>query len=470
VNLSIDDLQASLKDAIARHRVPGASLAVFHDGRQMTAAAGMTNVTTGVEVTPETIMHLCSVTKVINATLVMQLVDEEKVDLDERVVRYLPDLKLKDRGAIEQITVKMLLNHTSGIDGEWLPDHGHDEETIEKTVARFAALNQIHPPGTDFSYCNAGTVIAGFLVQRLRGKSWYQVVKDRIFEPLNMEHAATLPEEALLHRASVGHFLKRNSSSDSRPIRSSRAFLSLGFAPAGATLMMSASALIAFARAHMHEGNGANGVSILSAASVRAMREVTVNNQGKGYTYTDGMGIGWMVSRQGLFHGGGGAGTIAVLYVYPEHGFAAAILTNAQHGIGLINEYIQLLFDDVGIEGPPVGFEKINLPTESIKVDSRRCAGVYENELMRYRVAACADGLQVSSAAKFVCDDGLILEESAPTNLLPMDKNQEKFWLSSQEKDSSLFNAHRVFVFRNPGGAGIMQHLGHNGRLYKRCA
>jgi CubicO group peptidase (beta-lactamase class C family) len=470
VKITRDELQRSLEDAIVRHRVPGASLAFFHDGHLLTAVAGVANVSTAEPLTPETVMHLCSVTKVINATLVMQLVDEEKVDLDERVVRYLPDLKLRDRGALERITVKMLLNHTSGIDGEWLPDLGHDEETIEKTVGRFAQLGQIHPPGAEFSYCNAGTVIAGYLVQCLRGRSWYQVVRERIFEPLGMEHAATLPEEALLHRASVGHFLKPNSGSRSTPVRSSRAFLSLGFAPAGATLMTSAGALIDFARAHMNGGRGANGVSILSADGARAMREITVDNQGKGYTYTDAMAIGWMVSGKGLFHGGGGAGTIAVLYVYPERNSAAVMLTNAQHGIGLINETLQRWFGEIGSADPPVGFEKLQLPSEPIKLDPRRYVGVYENELMRYRVEQCSAGLRVSSAAKFVCDDGLPLEESVPANLLPMDPVPERFWIDSREEASELFNAHRIFVFKNANGAGILQHLGHNGRLYRRCA
>jgi len=98
----------------------------------------------------------------------------------------------------------MLLNHTSGIDGELLPDKGHDEETIEKGITRFAELGQLFAPGTEFSYCNAGTVIAGYLAQQLRRNSWYSLIKERIFAPLKMNHAAALPEDAILHRAAVG--------------------------------------------------------------------------------------------------------------------------------------------------------------------------------------------------------------------------------------------------------------------------
>src|SRR5207248_3576195 len=97
-----------------------------HDGEVTFVAAGVTNVTTRVELTPQTVMHIGSIAKLFNATVVMQLVDEGQIDLDGPVLRYLPDLRLKDSKALQEITVKMLLNHTSGIDGEGLPDYGHD--------------------------------------------------------------------------------------------------------------------------------------------------------------------------------------------------------------------------------------------------------------------------------------------------------------------------------------------------------
>ena len=76
------DLQQSLEESVARNKVAGASIAVLWDGQLTTAAAGVINVTTGVKLTTETVMHIGSITKVFNATLVMQLVDEGKVDLD----------------------------------------------------------------------------------------------------------------------------------------------------------------------------------------------------------------------------------------------------------------------------------------------------------------------------------------------------------------------------------------------------
>src|SRR5262245_4083157 len=105
-----NDLHTLLEDRLVRHHVPGASAAVFHRGQLIAAAAGVLNVNTGVEVTSDTVMHIGSIAKVFTATLIMQLVDEGHLELDERVVRYLPDFRLKDDEALDRITVQMLLN------------------------------------------------------------------------------------------------------------------------------------------------------------------------------------------------------------------------------------------------------------------------------------------------------------------------------------------------------------------------
>jgi CubicO group peptidase (beta-lactamase class C family) len=116
-----DNLASRLAASIEKHKVPGASAAVFRAGHWEVAAAGVTNVTTGVDVTAETVMHIGSITKVLNATLVMQLVDEGRVELTAPLKRYLPDFQVADRKATKLITVEMLLNHTCGIDGEYFP-------------------------------------------------------------------------------------------------------------------------------------------------------------------------------------------------------------------------------------------------------------------------------------------------------------------------------------------------------------
>ena len=272
------------------------------------------NVASGVEMTSETVMHIGSITKIVNTTLLMQMVDDGLVDLDAPVSRYLPELRLADPDHLARITVAMLVNHTSGIDGELLPDHGPDEETIAKAIPRFADMGKVHEPGADTSYCNTATVIAGYLCQRIRERSWYDLVKERVFAPLGLEHAVVLPEDALLHRPpwATSPIPRR-----AQPVRTSFAFLPKSFAPAGATAMMSARDLATFAAAHMGDDVGPNGAAILSPNSARAMRTETTRARGQGAPIV--FGLGWMLLDGGFVaHSGGGPGILASLVAHPE--------------------------------------------------------------------------------------------------------------------------------------------------------
>jgi CubicO group peptidase (beta-lactamase class C family) len=457
------ELQRALQDSLARHNVAGASVAVFYDGETTAAAAGLINVNTGVEFTADTLVQLGSITKVFTTTLVMQLVDEGIVDLDEPVLRYLPQLRLKDRDALERITVKMLLNHTAGIDGDLMPDQGHDEETIEKAIARFAQCGQIFRPGAEVSYSNAAMVIAGYLVQRLREKSWYRLIRERVFEALQMKHAATLPEEALLYRASVGHYL--NPETKQLTLTPS-AFLPLSYGPSSTTLMTSAADLITFARAHMGLGLAPNGVRILSEDSAKAMQRSTVDNKGRGYTYID-IGLGWMVGDDGLLHHlGGSPGILSALYVYPEHGFAAAILTNSAHSFGLMNELMGPWLAEFG-SAKPIGMVDLQFAREPLDVNIDKYVGIYEDIVNRFEVTRTPGGLALSRLAKIVYYENVPAVPTTPARLIPMGRDQ--FFLESVERDDgSTPDFFRIFAFRNPDDSGRMSHLGNCLRLHPR--
>lgn len=465
MNISQSTLQSSLGDACVRHNVPGASAAVFRDGELLAAATGISNRRTGVELTPETVMHIGSITKVFNTTLAMQLVDDGLVELDQPVLRYLPDLRLGDQRALERMTVKMLINHTAGVDGDLRPVLDHDRQTIEGGVRGYAKAGQLHSPGAEFSYNNAAMVIAGYLVQRLRGKGWYALVRERIFEPLGMQHSATLPEEALLHRASIGHYA--NPSRPTEPIPASHATSSMSSAPAGSTLMTSARDLVAFACAHMGLGVGLNGARILSERSARAMQSMTVDNTGKGYTFGASIGLGWMLLEGGLLHhSGGGPGIIAALYAHPQHRFAAAILTNAQYGFGMVNELLMPWLDTLG-NAKPVGYARIELPSKTPTFDAGRYVGVYESAIFRYRVSRTSSGLAITTQAKFAIWEDTRTEESPPQPLTAL--GDDKFMMGTKpDPRPSALDGYRLVAFRNANSAGRTQLLGHMGRLYRR--
>lgn len=444
-----DSLAERLAASIQKHNVPGASAAVFRNNQWDVAAAGVVNVTTGVSVTSETVMHIGSITKVLTATLVMQLVDEGRVDLAAPLKRYLPDFQVADREATERITVEMLLNHTSGIDGEFVSSAGPDAERIEDVVRWIQQQGQIHPPGAELSYCNAGAVLAGYLAQRLRGQSWHTLIEERIFKPLELQHSVVRPADALLHRAAVGHFLNRDGTNR----RTSVAFLNPGFAPAGTTAMLAARDLATISLALMNDGLGINGHRLVSAASARRMRQQTAAWRGVGGR---GFGLGWMTLDKGVVvHDGGGPGIASWIYADPDSKTVAAVLTNAAHGGSVLADITAPLYEAAGATPFQADALELEKRATGTRVDARPYVGEYESVALVLRVIPFGDGIALRVRPRMRLYETDTLEESSPDQLRPMG-------------DGHFTSAQRFVTFLNPGADGRMTHVASRLRLYKR--
>lgn len=194
-----------LAGLIAEYEVPGANLAFLHEGEVHEFAAGVLNVDTGVEVTTDSLFQIGSVSKVWTATQIMLLVERGELTLDTPVVQVLPEFRVADPEVTKTVTIRHLLSHTSGIDGDFFLDTGRGDDCIEKYVEACADLAQNHPIGATQSYCNAGFTIAGRVIERLTGKVWDAALREQIIEPLGLTHTHTLPEDVLRFRGAMGH-------------------------------------------------------------------------------------------------------------------------------------------------------------------------------------------------------------------------------------------------------------------------
>jgi CubicO group peptidase (beta-lactamase class C family) len=441
----------SLEAAIAAAAVTGASFAYWDGAHLETAVAGVRNSVTGDPVTPDTLMHIGSISKVLNTVLVMQLVDEGRIALEDPVLEHLPELRLRDRDALERITCAMLLNHTSGIDGDMLPDHGPDKERIVDAIARCEALGQLHPPGEGASYCNMGTVIAGYLAQQLRGESWYRLIKKRLYAPLGMEHALADLTDLPRFRHSIGDL---EDPVTQRLVQTTRPFLPLSFAPAGTTLMTSAADLVTFARIFLNGGVGPNGTRILSAASVARMTERTAAFVAPAGWH---LGLGWMLLKGGLLHhSGGGPGVSSVLYAHPESGRAFALLTNCNRHDALRPSIIDPILQSWTGTREPVAKRR----SGSDSFNPVPYEGVYESGLYRAEVFVRDGGLAVRMTPKTYSYDteGHI----PPGRLHPLGDH-------AFEGEAVLPGCPTMEIrFARPDGAGRMQHFAFLARLLVR--
>jgi CubicO group peptidase (beta-lactamase class C family) len=366
-----------------RHKVPGASLGILRLGQgdastggqpdeTVEAAYGYANWPAKIEATTDTLFQIGSVSKVWTATLAMQLVDEGRLDLDAPVAAVLPELRLADREVTATVTMRHLLNHTSGIDGDVFTDTGRGDDCVEKYVALLAGCRQNHPLGATWSYCNAGFVLAGRVIERLTGLTWDEALRQRICQPLGLTRTVTLPEEALLFRTAAGHV---DVTGD--PVLAPVWQLPRSLGPAGLICSTPADVL-AFARMHLAGGLAANGTRVLSARSAQAMTELEADLPDK-YTLGDSWGIGWIRfgwdGRRLVGHDGSTIGQAAFLRVLPEAGIAVTLLTNGGHARDLSYDLYREIFAELAGVAVP---HPVEPPAEPADADITPHLGSYE--------------------------------------------------------------------------------------------
>jgi len=392
------DLRQRLEAMAKRHGVPGASVAVLAGDEVTTAAAGVLNVDTGVEATPDSLFQIGSVTKVYTATLLMQLVDEGKIDLDSPVIEFLPELRLGDSEVAKTVTLRHLLTHSSGIQGDHFPDTGRGDDCIARFIATCEDLGQSHPLGATMSYCNTGYVIAGRVIEQLTGQTWDEAIAERLFRPLGLTHTVTLPEEVLRLRSAVGH----SGHADEPPKVVGTWGLPRTSGPAG-LICSTAEEVITFARLHLNGGlyfsgsQADDGKQIISAQSVRAMQQPQVAVPDP-YTLGTHWGLGWILfdgNRPVFGHDGNTIGQSAFLRIVPEHQVAIALLTNGGKTQDLYRELYTGLLQELADVSLPARPEP---PATSIdsELDLDEHIGVYERTGSRLEVSK-QDGLLVAT-------------------------------------------------------------------------
>ncbi|HEX3812612.1 MAG TPA: serine hydrolase domain-containing protein [Mycobacteriales bacterium] len=336
----------------AAHGVPGASAAVLVDGQVIESATGVVNLRTGVSVTPDALFMIQSITKVWTATLVMQLVDEGLVALDTPVRAYLPEFRTADERASGQITVRHLLTHTGGFEGDIWAATTAGEDALERFVADLVSeAPQYAPPGEMYSYCSAGFGVLGRLVEVFRQMPYAEAFRRYLADPLGIGEIAFSADEALAYRTAIGHGRPSPDAAE-QPLKV-WASMPPSNPAAGNQLAMSARSLISFARMHLSDGRAADGTRLLSVASARAMRERHVDHPAATGSPA-GHGLGWMLSsRPGLVeHAGGAIGVAALLRMVPERGVAVAILTNGEAGGQLIDDLLDPLLSELADVAP----------------------------------------------------------------------------------------------------------------------
>ena len=297
---------------------PGCALGVSRNGRlAYEHGYGMANLETGTPVTPRSIFHVASVSKQFTAAAIMLLVREGKLSLDDDIRKYIPEIP--DYGS--RITIRHLLNHTSGLRDQWdllILSRGRFEENriteadVMDIVPRQKALN--FTPGTEYVYSNTGYTLSAVIVKRVSGKSLREFADERLFKPLGMTSTHFHDDYTMVVPGRTSAYAPRgNGWRVSIPNYDTYGATSL-FTTVGDLLKWEA-----------------NFDSPVVGDRVMLMQMEASGRLTSGDSTGYGLGLATGRYRGARFveHGGADAGYRTVATRFPEHGLAVVVLCNA---------------------------------------------------------------------------------------------------------------------------------------------
>ena len=206
----------------------GASVVYVRDGNIVAQhQVGFADRAGGQRVDQNTIFHWGSITKALTAIAIMQLRDQGRLSLDDRVTRFVPELRRvhDPYGMIDSITVRMLLNHTAGFQNPtWPYDKGLPWEPFEPTewsqlVAMMPYERLLFRPGDRYSYSNPAFIYLGRILEQLSGDPWDAYIQKNIFAPLNLDRSYFRGTPYYLQRdRSKNYYVRKDSTGVERVI------------------------------------------------------------------------------------------------------------------------------------------------------------------------------------------------------------------------------------------------------------
>lgn len=331
------EIDSHIKSYMDRNHIPGVSLAVAKDD-QIFYSKGYGNAGSDSPMTADTPMIIGSQTKSFTALAVMQLVETGWIELDEPIQEYIPWFKVANDQASSKITVRNLLNHSSGLSEAGyvpkLPDHATLEEAVHDLQrARLTAeVNQ------KYQYFNPGYGVLGYLVEVVSGQQYGDYLDEHIFEPLGMSHTSATIEEYPKMGMAQG-YSQVFAYAVPMTQRIPHYYLPAGF------IASTANDMLRYLMALENHGE-LNGERVLSEKGVQAM--FTPNRRINSYA-----GFGWDIfSYYGdpqIMHGGATERFYTQVVILPEAGLSAVMLINQDHMFKATYDYPGLFWGTIDI-------------------------------------------------------------------------------------------------------------------------
>lgn len=316
------DISSTLEEWVKKYQLPGMSATVIH--KDSVAAVGTNGIRTKnlpEKLTNQDLFHIGSCTKAMTATVLGRLVEKGILKWDTKVVDLFPELKGKVHASYQNLTLKQLLTHRSGLPANlnyWeLQQMANNDVVYGRQLAMEKALSS--PPETtpgNYLYSNLGYVIAGHMAEKATGYSWERLMKDMLFSPLGLDSAGFgAPGTAQSNSQPRGH--KSNGEAVTPGLYADNPAL---MGPAG-TVHCSLADWAKFIQLHLQGAQGEGKKDFLTKETFEQL-----------HAAEGAYAKGWLVSHGGngkvLAHDGSNTYWYALTWIFPEKDIAVMVTVN----------------------------------------------------------------------------------------------------------------------------------------------
>ena len=337
--LAIDDY---IRSRIKKYMVPGAVIAVVGSkGIVYTRGYGRANDDDEIP-SEKTPFFIGSLTKSFTAFAIMQLVEKGKINLDDRVQKYLPWFKVRDNHASSMIKIRHLLNQTSGLPAlpgmANLANFDNHPDALTQQVKNLSSIKLSHPVGSKFEYSNLNYNVLGLIIEIVSGKTYSEYVKQNILNPLHMDHTYFSKTVANQNGLALGH---RYWFGNPIPVYNLKS--PLGSLPSG-QIISCAEDMSHYLLVYLNKGRYLDK-HVLSETSIEAMHQPGAEIKEMGMDFGH-YGMGWVIEGKSkpkiVSHSG----------IVPDFGAYMALIPGQKKGLILLfnvnHPLMKLTFDEMG--------------------------------------------------------------------------------------------------------------------------
>lgn len=327
-----------VQNALTTFDVPGIAVGIIHDGKVILAKGyGIANIETGEKVNSATNFGIASNSKAFTTTAIAMLVDEGKLNWDDKVKKYIPEFKMYNDYVTQEFTIRDLVTHRSGLGlgaGDLMvwPD-GHDF-TPKDIIQNIHYLKPVSDFRSKYDYDNLLYIIAGVLIERVSGKSWTEFIEERILTPLDMKRTA--PNWSLLED-------KSNVIVPHVPVDGKLKVIDRYTNPifdAAAGIYSNVDDLIKWVQFQLNKGKSLDGLQLVSESQMKelstAVTLMPVSTKLPYNTLFKAYGLGFQLQdvagRLEVSHTGGLEGIVTQIVMIPQLNLGIIVLTNQQEG------------------------------------------------------------------------------------------------------------------------------------------